>query len=125
MPSISGIKTHGTLTHPSGSYNALIFTSCRNQIKPIDKRLDGPHRVLRTNGVVQGFWQQQRLGSVVTGDVRHAEFSIVSPAAPVSTPPSFHTVCLNSAKDPMPPNLKLFFVAEIGCTLRRGCHIRT
>lgn len=49
-----------------------------------DKRLDGPHRILRADIFVERLRQQQRLGSVVAGDLHHAE--ILSLGAPRRNP---------------------------------------
>ena len=46
----------------------------RRQIQSFNEGVDEPHRVLRTDIVVHAFWQEKYLGSVVTGNVRHAGF---------------------------------------------------
>jgi hypothetical protein len=46
--------------------------SCK--VQPIDERVDEAHRVVRGDIIIDGFWQQQRLGTVMTRDMRHAGF---------------------------------------------------
>ncbi len=40
-------------------------------MEPVHKSLDEAHRVVGADIVVQGFGQQQKLGSGMAGDVRH------------------------------------------------------
>jgi hypothetical protein len=46
----------------------------RGQIQSINKGFDKANRVLGADTLVQRFWKEQGLGSVVTGDVVHAGF---------------------------------------------------
>ena len=79
----------------------------RREVQPIDEGVDEPHRVVGADVIVHRFRQQQRLRSVVTGDVRHSRILPRPASAPESVPPSFHTVCkiyarvagLNDSKD--------------------------
>src|SRR3954452_910405 len=43
----------------------------RLQVEPIHEGLDEPHRIVRTDVVVDGLRQEQHLGAVVTGNVCH------------------------------------------------------
>jgi hypothetical protein len=52
----------------------------RGQIQSIDEGLDKAHRILWVDVIIEGFWQQQCLGSVVAGDVRHNPDSSASGA---------------------------------------------
>ena len=54
------------------------------KIKPINKSLDEPNRVLRADIVVQRFRQEQSLRSVLANEVRHA--TILSRRAPRRNP---------------------------------------
>src|SRR6478752_533474 len=58
--------------------------SRRGQIQAVDKRLNEPHRVLGTDVVIERFWKQQRLGSIVASNVRHDPNSNRSRAEPES-----------------------------------------
>src|SRR3954451_7818152 len=52
----------------------------RGQIQSINKGFNETHRVLRANVIIEGFREQQCLGSVLAGDVRHESDSSVSSA---------------------------------------------
>jgi len=46
----------------------------RREIQPVNKGVNEPHRVVRTDIVIHCLRQKQQLRAVVTSDVRHAEF---------------------------------------------------
>src|SRR6516164_3694726 len=45
----------------------------RREIQPVNKGVNEPHRVVRTDIVIHCLRQKQQLRAVVTSDVRHAE----------------------------------------------------
>src|SRR5215213_11776903 len=65
---------------------------CR-EIETIDKGFDEPDGSFRGNVIVEGFRQQKRLRTVMTGEVRHGR--MLTGQAPRRNPLStgFHTVC--------------------------------
>ena len=62
----------------------------------VHQGVDEPHRVLRTDIVVQRFRQEKGLRAVVAGEVRHAAIYRPAPSSPNPLRFSFHTVCLIS-----------------------------
>ena len=69
----------------------------RCKVKPVNKGVDEPHRVIRTDVVIHCLWQKQQLRAVVTSDVRHAEFYRVRHQPGTRSVPLL-TVCLTSAR---------------------------
>ncbi len=60
-------RTTGRLRHDTGKPGG-------GKVKPINKRINEPYRIVRGDVIVNRLRQQQHLTAVVTGNVRHAGF---------------------------------------------------
>ena len=64
----------GGISRPAGHFACDPDEPCRGQIQPVDKGINETNGVFGTDILVQRFWKEQRLGSIVAGDVRHGGF---------------------------------------------------
>ncbi len=61
----------GRIARPAGSLGGDADKARCGQIQSINEGFNEPDGVLGADVIIERFWKQQRLGSVVTGDVRH------------------------------------------------------